>query len=248
MLRRLVLFALFCIAACVSRTSVADPKSEKRAIELYQESETLYKEGEFAAAASRLREAYSFDPNPDLLYNLARALEGLGEFSEAADAYERYLASAKDVPDRKSIEARVRTLRKKAAPASPPRSATQPRQPPPPATSLPRPAERPATLGPLPYILGGAGLAALATGGVLRLVALSKHDAAEDAPSQVAADRDQKSAERLARISNLTLAAGGVLTAAGVTLGIVELSSGSSPKAQSTGVRPPLFVALSGRF
>jgi len=67
------------------------------------------------ALAELLRKAHDVYPEPILRYNLARALEGLGDGQGASEAYEQYLREAENVPDRGAIQSRIATLRRQIA-------------------------------------------------------------------------------------------------------------------------------------
>src|SRR5690242_20671813 len=82
-----------------------------RALRLFRDSDEHYKRGEFERAIELLRESYDVYPEPLVLYNLARALEGLGDFAAAVTEYERYLATSQNLSDRGGIERRVATLK-----------------------------------------------------------------------------------------------------------------------------------------
>src|SRR5262245_55119117 len=58
-----------------------------KARELFKKSEESYRAGRFQEAVDLLTEAYQLDPNPVLLYNLARAYEGLGDTPKAIESY-----------------------------------------------------------------------------------------------------------------------------------------------------------------
>src|ERR1700722_2188717 len=79
---------------------------------LYAESATAYKVGHFAEASRLLLRAYERSHAPVLLYNLARAYEGMGSLEDAASTYERYLAEEPNPPDRGAIQTRIVPLRK----------------------------------------------------------------------------------------------------------------------------------------
>ena len=70
-----------------------DSRAKARALELFQESDRHYKRGEFERAVELLRQAHALYPEPILVYNLARALEGLGDLPGAIEQYERCLES-----------------------------------------------------------------------------------------------------------------------------------------------------------
>src|SRR5689334_14972253 len=108
--------ARIALALVLAATTAHAQEPRDRAIALFEESQTAYNAGELERAVALLREAHDLFPEPILLYNLGRALEGLGQMAEAADAYEQYLEQATDVDDRAAIERRVETLRRNAEP------------------------------------------------------------------------------------------------------------------------------------
>lgn len=85
--------------------SVASPVSAQedrhtRAVRLFEESETAFAEHRYEAAAALLREAHALEPEPVLLYNLARAYEELGDDDRALEAIDAYLATDLDARSR----------------------------------------------------------------------------------------------------------------------------------------------------
>src|SRR4051812_43899224 len=198
-------------AACVlvlvtamASGAVADDDNKAKALALFDESDQAYKAGEFEKSADLLRQAYALYPEPILLYNLARALEGLGDTKGALEQYERYLADAKDVKDRGAIERRVATMKQQLEAEAERRRLEQnrivrepgPRHPPPP------PPETHASKA--PYVVIALGAAAVGTGVVFGRLAASKHDAAVAEPSQQAAQQLQDTAQSYATIGNVT--------------------------------------------
>jgi tetratricopeptide (TPR) repeat protein len=243
-LRRLVLVAVVTSAsvpiggallASEAHAQEAPPSkaSQDRALELFEQGRAAYREGRFADAGRLLREAYALVPEPVLLYNLARAHEGLGEFPEAIDAYERYLATAKDIPDRGAIERKLTSLRAELAErerlARERDEALKAKPAPgegPAARAEPEPTTRGAS--PWPWVVAGLGGAVLVGGGVFGTMALATNDDAEAAPSQVDAASLRDDAEGLASLSSVGFVVGGVLVATGVTWGVIDLASSGS--------------------
>src|SRR5687768_6232670 len=93
----------------------ADKTPRQEAADLAARSARHYKAGEFEQAAALLAEAYAKFPEPNLLYNLARARESLGDRAGAIEAYEKFLATAKKIEDRAGIERRLATLKSELA-------------------------------------------------------------------------------------------------------------------------------------
>ena len=114
---------------------VAHAGGDKRAqaVQLAEDSEKAYKAGNFEKAAKLLRKAHDLYPEPTLLYNLGRALEGMGDAKDAVAAYESYLHDAKQIDDRGAIERRITTLKKQIE------REQQPPPPPPPHDDNPPP-------------------------------------------------------------------------------------------------------------
>src|SRR5262245_17506107 len=95
-------------APAATATKEPSPASNKvRAAELFKKSSEAYMRGEFETTVKLLDEAYALDPQPVLVYNTARAHEGLGHADEAIRLYERYLSEEPSSPDRGAIEQRV---------------------------------------------------------------------------------------------------------------------------------------------
>ncbi|HEY1553767.1 MAG TPA: hypothetical protein VGF94_02980 [Kofleriaceae bacterium] len=231
---------VFALVAAVATPARADDRKRVHALQLADQSEHAYKAGEFERAAALLREAHDLYPDPTLLYNLGRALEGLGDANGAAAAYRQYLAEAKQVDDRGAIERRISTLQ------------TAVDQPPPaPALPLPAPAAVPADepkpewreLG--PWVVIGAGGAAALAGGVFGWRAQANHDDAEHEPVQQTAVALQDSATRDARIANVLFVAGGAAALVGAVWEYFEWRAGDRMPSALAHVRVvPRGIAL----
>lgn len=86
-----------------------------RARALYKEGTALFSKGDFEGAVEKFEAAYAFDPNPVLLFNLARATEEAGDYKRAIQWYEAYLARYKDDKDADAVRHRVHLLRQTVA-------------------------------------------------------------------------------------------------------------------------------------
>src|ERR1700722_10227754 len=89
----------------------AKTSDAERAHALYDLSAVAYEAGHFQEAIDLLLHAYELKPKPVLLFNRARAYEGLGDQVKAIDAYEAYLKAEPTASDHGSIEQRLATLR-----------------------------------------------------------------------------------------------------------------------------------------
>lgn len=243
-----------CVLVATVGVATAQPTSpeRERALSLFRESDAHYKRGDFEKAAALLREAYDLHPEPILLYNLARALEGLGDFGGAIEQYEAYLNAATEIADRGAIERRIATLKAEvarraaaadtAAPtASPPSDTTTIGA----ATALPpeHPSDRDRAgpqAGPRrwPWLLAGGGALVLGAGGAFGYLSQTRHDDAVDEPAQAEAARLQDQARGYATVANVLFVAGGLAALGGVAWGVVELRRGGDrPPARLAGAR-----------
>lgn len=225
--------------------ALAQP-APQRARELFKQSEESYRAGRFQEAIDRLREAYALDRKPVLLYNMARAYEGLGDTRAAVDAYKRYLEAEPATPDRGALEQRIATLERQqaerealerkrdAAPAAP----AKPAEPLAPA--------RPAS--PVPWIVAGVGALGVGAGVVLGVMARGRHEDAVDEQRALEAIDLQDQADTLALAANVAWIAGAVVATGAVVWGIVDVagSGPASPRA-TVGVGPGVVV-VRGRF
>lgn len=206
------------------RSRPATASQRERALDLFEKGKTAYREGRFEEAVELLTEAYALEPVPVLLYNLARAEEGKGAFAEAIAAYERYLATEKEIPDRGAIEQKITSLRRtieerealaKERDEAKRREAEKP--------SMGR--AEPDVASPWPWVVAAAGVGGTVAGAVLGGLALGRNDEAEAAPSQSEAALARDEAEGLALGSTVLFVVGGVIAGGGLVWGIVDVAT-----------------------
>jgi tetratricopeptide (TPR) repeat protein len=80
--------ALALVALVVAAPGFAASKSAK----LVKQGDALYKDGKYKEAADVLKQAYELDPNPTILFNIARAFDQAGDVQVALDTYRQYVA------------------------------------------------------------------------------------------------------------------------------------------------------------
>jgi tetratricopeptide (TPR) repeat protein len=203
------------------------PAPPPEALELYQRGRALYAEGRYREAAVELERAQVLDPtSPNLVFNVARVYELLGDLEKSIGFYQRYLRllPPSETAERDRIEATLRRLegardevrRPTEAPAQPPSAA--PLRDPQPV----RVQER-GVADALFWGTASAGAALLIGGTVTGLLALDTERATGDyvvgldgtfADRQVLADR----ADTLALVADVLFIAGGVTAAASALL------------------------------
>jgi len=237
------LAAVLCMAAAPTASRAQDAATRARVAVLYQRSVGEYRSGHFREAADHLREAYALHPDPTLLYNLARAYEGLGDFQRAVDSYRSYLHAAPRIADRASIEARVGTLEgevrrrrqleqerlaeraaRERAEAAAAREREQARARERERAQTDRRGDRSGP-GAVPWIIGGGGIAVVAGGAIVGAFALARHDDAAGASSQMEAVDIQRDAESLGDVATGLFVAGAALVVAGAVWLLIDLTT-----------------------
>ena len=246
----LLICSVFLLVAAAPQVALADKSPKEEALELFEESAKRYQAGKFDEAAELLEKAYALHQEPVLLYNLARAYDGLGEYEKAIEAYEKYLSQSPKAKDRGALERRIQTMkddlaRRKKLEEREQRLEEKQEAPPPPKDD-PTPAAS-SGAGPWPWVVTGVGVAALGAGAIFGLQANGKRTDAEDEPVQRNAAETFRDAESLASTANVFFIAGAVITAGGVTWLILDQQN----RKESGGLKlhvTPRSVSLSGHL
>jgi hypothetical protein len=147
-------------AACTKTVTTAE---SDLAHQKYIAGKQDYDEGNYDSAIRRFRDAYSLDcTKHELLIIISAAYERKGDKKEALNALETYVARAPTAPDVGTYQAKIDNLKKQIATAPPPPASTTP----PSGTSTPPSGEvQEHTV--YPWLVTGAGVAALGVGIVL---------------------------------------------------------------------------------
>ncbi|HEY8431762.1 MAG TPA: tetratricopeptide repeat protein [Sandaracinaceae bacterium] len=226
----------------------AEETERDRAVRLFREAAEHYRAGRFRVAVELLRESYQLHPEPVVLFNLARSLEGLGELEQAMEAYSRFIELSPNAPDRGAVEARIRTLerlvreqreREEAARrAREQAEEEEQREPePPPLPSGPDEIDAAA------IVVTGLGGAGLIVGAIVAGAAVATHNQWVDAPSHASAVQSLAEARDLATAANVAFAIGGALALIGGIWIIVDAADSGGGSAGTESVR----VGLDGR-
>ena len=258
--------ALHLAGAFIAPVAAQDDDELARAVELFEQSEEHYNAGDFTEAAELLREAYALTPDPTLLFNLARAQEGMGDLDGAVESYTHYLEEAGDVPDRGAVERRIETLGDQRdllaeADANERGGVVESEQESEPRVSAPTEPELDdeATRAPIaPWLIAGGGVLVMAGGLVFGAMSATREDDANREPTMVQAVALHDEAKTFATVANVLYIGGGAAFLAGLIWGIVSLTRGSSESsdaaaraARSPAVYPTLYpggIGVSGSF
>jgi len=125
-----VLVSGLCLAVSLAlpRTARADERVEAR--RHFRAGIQLVTQGRYREAIAEFEEANRILPNPNVLFNIARAYADANEIDRAIEYYTRYLSA--DVPDRADVEQVVRDLERRRRALAAPSPPTPPPPPPPP--------------------------------------------------------------------------------------------------------------------
>jgi tetratricopeptide (TPR) repeat protein len=167
-----------------------DPRAD--AVKLAEEGIALYGKRDYRAAIETFEKAYALDPDPNLLFNVARSHEKLGENARAIDRYEAFLqVPGTDAQQRVRAEESLKALRKleadrEAAAHPAPIAPAQKTQAPPPPVAPPPPAATGGsgaglTIGGVVLVSVGGG--ALIGGTIAYVLGAEDHNEVTDAPN-----------------------------------------------------------------
>ncbi len=111
-------FRLTALAIALSLQAVpaaADKREDTRFGELVKEATAAYGAGKLEESVALLEQAYAIKEDPRLLYNIAKAQEGLGLWQEARDGYRAYLEKDPKAANRDVVQGRIAVLEKQIA-------------------------------------------------------------------------------------------------------------------------------------
>jgi hypothetical protein len=140
------------VFACLVSVALAAPAraegSDEDARRHYDEATKAFDVGDFARAVAEYKAAYGARPDPAFLYNTAQAYRLAGDARQAIFFYRSYLRNARNAPNRREVEDRIRKLEASARSAPPPTS--EPTPPPKVEPAAPKVEPTPAAPEPAP--------------------------------------------------------------------------------------------------
>ena len=220
---------------------------DEAARQLFMAGRALYQSGRFSEAADQWQRAYDLSGRSELLYNVYVARRDAGEVELAANALRQYLDEVEDVPDRVALEARLSGLESQLASQRAQAEATREAE----AEAARARAEAEAAAArqeeggrsPIPWIVAGVGGALVVAGAITGGLALGAVSELEDncpndqcPTTYTEFDDDLDEAETLVTVTDLLLFSGGILAAAGLTWGILDLILDSDEESEDVAV------------
>lgn len=209
---------------------------------LTDEGLTAYQARDYRKANERFQHAYAVDPDPNLLYNMAKCFEALGDKQTAIEKYEIFINSpGADSSGRVKAQEAVKVLRGSppvAPGGSPPAAA--------PATgATPSSSGRSAVPAVVAFSVGGIGIA---VGSIFGISALGKRSDLDSACSSRLCPPKSKdditSLKTTSTISTIGFIVGGVGVAAGGLL--LVLNRPSAERSAGAHVSPYVGVGTAG--
>lgn len=93
--------------------NAAEQGDVKKAKELFQSGQKLYKQARYAEAIAKFEEAYLVRPHPVIYFNIGKCQEQLGETAKALRAYRDYLRLAPDAKDKETVSDAIANLERR---------------------------------------------------------------------------------------------------------------------------------------
>lgn len=215
----------------------------QRALTLYRTAELRYREGRFEEAVALLREALESHEYPPLYYNLGLALQELGRWREAIEAFRSFLESDVSSTERPRVEARIQLMERRIAeqesrPNDDDLSSDAPDESRSEAPLDVNPRGRRRSIRPWPWIVAGLGAMCMVAGIVTGALYEREMDIARDDPVQQVAWEAYERAGNYSIAANATLFTGGTIGLAGLIWGIVDLIRLRRDRLQARPARP----------
>jgi tetratricopeptide (TPR) repeat protein len=248
-MRGMIVVALLLGAAAAQ----AGPGARQQSKRLWIEGVAAYDLGQLETAIARFEEAYTLDPNPNILYNLAQAHRQAGRHERAIFFFGSYLRNKPGAANRGEVEGLIAELEQLLA------AAARSRERPPRSVESPAPASASASPGPLDpraekrgwirdpvgLSLVGGGVLTAGLGAALLVRAAGLAGEAATTLDQAEARARHDSAAKTQTAGALCLAAGGTLAVAGAVKLVLGRSGRPPPVGLSLGRRSLTVV---GRF
>ncbi len=263
---------LLLVGAVMPATSRADDAATAKAA--YEQGKQLFAEGKYEEAIEKFTESYNLSTEPNLLFNLAKCAEQLGDADRAIAYYEVYLEELPDAPDAEEIRKQMALLESgefKPAPASPPPEETPPEPVEPAQTAPAAPRQEKSVTAEefykselekkqrepfWPQLTIGLGGMVVAGGVITAVLAHKEYKALKVTCKPECTDDDLSTARGLAVATDVQIFLGGAATVAGLVGFFVlkrRAEKRETPKEAPTERHPtislvPGGLAVQGRF
>lgn len=209
---------LFTVMLLVAVPALGQETPADVAKQLYAEGKEAYEQLKFQLAYDRFKSCYALSHQPELLFNMSSAEQGLGHPKAAAELLRAYLRVVPDDPDRPGIERRIRALDEQqlldVKPSPSPQAVAKLPPPPPPPVAPPPP--RRWYQDPAGHALLFTGVGLLAAGGALLGIGNARISALDNQPYYGSYVSTRDGAQPLQYSGLALIGAGGVLVLGGI--------------------------------
>jgi len=174
-------------ASAANESRASAPASQTNVAQLNEEGAALYAARDYRHAIEKFIQAYAVDSDPNLLFNIARCYEELGETDAAIEKYEAFLKTpGADAKGRQRARESLAALREAADahqnPGTSSASAASHESSAAGGNSETSQADAPKGPNYLPWVVLGGSVVAAAAGTAFYLMGVSDHNKVENAP------------------------------------------------------------------
>ena len=217
-----------------------ETSEEKEMLRISAEGAVLYKNGRFQEAIQKFEKAYAFVPEANILFNLGRCHQSLGQVEEAIAYYQRFIAQPGiSEADRARAVRRIETLRQRLnaryGPQEGQQDAPGTRAQ---VTSAPRPAPARKVRQILEWSLIGAGATAVIAGGIFGGLALGARGDFEAATTVSSKQSAKEDAKNRALVADIGIGVGLATLTTGVVLFFLDRPGPSRPRRAEVSFTP----------
>jgi hypothetical protein len=254
----LALGAALASATARAEAGEAPDASASRIAELNEAGTRAYANRNYRAAIEKFVEAYAIDPDPNLLFNIARAYEKLGELDAAIEKYETFVAApGADTEGRLKAKASLAELRQLRDAGGASTARPEGEAPASDGSSAPLPATRI-----LPWVTLGTGVVLTGAGVTLYALGARDHGTVTKTPgygdpsvvypvTRAEAQAYVDSGDTKKLVGGIGMGVGGALVVTGFVLLLTGNSATASSEAARVTLSPSrdgLYAGYAGRF
>ncbi|MCX7959580.1 MAG: tetratricopeptide repeat protein [Deltaproteobacteria bacterium] len=102
---------IFCVSDLYAQNTEPSYEDKESARIHFEAAKKLYKSDKYSEALELFMKAYSRFPRPEILYNIGKCYEKLGDYQNAIKFYEQYVMLNLQAEDKEEVEELIRNLK-----------------------------------------------------------------------------------------------------------------------------------------